>query len=72
MVNDMPGVDGRDVWYPRWSNDPRFITICGPGLGLRDSNVYVGRVTADWRSVEGWVQITSDDHHETAARCWVR
>ncbi len=71
-INQMPGINNRDVWYPRWSNDPRILTVSGPGLGSSDSNIYVGRFAADFKAVEEWVQVTANGHHESAARCWLR
>ena len=34
-INDAPGIDGRDVYFPRWASEPRFLTMTGPGVGGR-------------------------------------
>ncbi len=71
-INQMPGVDGRDMWFPRWSNRAEFMTISGPGIGSSEANVYLGKFNADFKKVEEWVQVTADDRHETAANCWIQ
>ncbi|NNE91000.1 MAG: hypothetical protein HKN23_05080, partial [Verrucomicrobiales bacterium] len=34
-VNTMPGVSGKKVYFPRWSNHPRYITVVGPERDAR-------------------------------------
>ena len=29
-INNAPGIDGYEVYHPRWANHPRFLTITGP------------------------------------------
>lgn len=71
-INQMPGINGREMWFSRWSNRPEFLTICGPGIGSSEANVYVGKFSPDFKKVEEWLQVTADDRHETAANCWIK
>ena len=73
-INDAPGVDGAEVFHPRWSNHPRFLTMTGPlkvaggGPGVE---VYVGRFDADFTTVEQWVQITRNEKADIFPDVWV-
>ncbi len=62
-ITDAPGIDGQRVYYPRWSNHSRFFGVSGPmphGAYQR-AEIYVGRFSKDYRSVEGWTRLTDDD-----------
>ena len=64
MVNltNAPGFESAEASHPRWTNHPRFLTITGPynqggpnqsRTGGKQTEVYVGRFSADFSKVEG-------------------
>ena len=59
-ANTMPGLSGkRDIWRPKLAvNDGRFLVIKSYQEDSAGGNIYFGRFSADFRQIEGWVQIT--------------
>lgn len=66
-----PGIDGYEVYHPRWSNHVRFMVMTGPYLGEggkpggnriraggRNVEIYIGRFGSDYRSMEAWHKLT--------------
>ncbi len=80
-INGAPGIDGFEVYHPRWSNHPRFLTMTGPYTvgggdnkiygGGRGVEVYVGRFSADHTSVEAWTQVTANDAADFFPDVWI-
>lgn len=81
-LNTGPGIDGSEVYHPRWSNDPRIITVTGPYGGSAKSgnpisksaptaDVYVGRFDDRLTKVEKWVRLTDDDLGDFYPDVWV-
>ncbi len=70
-VNKAPGIDGRDVYFPRWASQPRFLTMTGPGVGGAQANLYLGRFDEGFNAVEKWVQITHDDKGDFFGDAWI-
>jgi hypothetical protein len=79
-INSLPGnANVPRLGDPRWSNDPRFLTIGGftgpdgpraaPDLGSLE--VYVGRFTPDFAETEGWIRVTKNAEPDTAACAWL-
>ncbi len=65
-----PGVDGHDVYHPRWSNYRRLFVMTGPytitGKGANpiygggeQVDVHVGRFFEDLKAVEDWARVTA-------------
>ena len=78
-ISDAPGIGGREVYHPRWSNHPRFLTMTGPYTGesigqsdTRKVEAYLGRFDEDFRKVEQWLQITDDQRGDGFPDLWVR
>lgn len=78
-LSDAPGIGGREVYHPRWSNHPRFFTMTGPytgeSIGQSDTGkveVYLGRFDEDRRKVEKWLTVTGDQHGDSFPDLWVR
>jgi hypothetical protein len=68
------------VSHPRWTNHPRFLTITGPynqggpnqsRTGGRQTEVYVGRFSADFAKVEGWARVTSNAWGDSHPDVWI-
>jgi hypothetical protein len=71
-VNEAPGINGRDVYFPRWSNDTRYMTMTGPGIGSHDANLYLGRFNANFTAIEAWLRITADDKGDFFGDAWIK
>ncbi len=77
-VSHAPGVDGAEVYHPRWSNNPRFMVMTGPHfkvgakrLGGTESGVYVGRFNAELTRIEHWEQATFNERGDFYPDLWI-
>ena len=81
-ISQLPGFDGAEVYFPRWTNDPRFLTMAGPyNLGTEDDTkvrlggpqveIYLGRFSADFSHVDRWAQVTSNDRGDSYPDVWI-
>ena len=80
-INGAPGIGGYEIYHPRWSNHPRFLTMTGPyTVGGADNKirggghgveVHIGRFAEDHRSVEAWVQATTNEDADFYPDVWV-
>ena len=80
-INGAPGIDGFEVYHPRWSNHPRFLTMTGPyTVGGADNKIYggghaveiyVGRFSPDHTKVEAWIQVTANDAPDFFPDVWI-
>lgn len=81
-INTAPGMDGFEVYHPRWSNHRRFFSLTGPYRGGRsganlieaggpDVNVWIGKFAMDLKSVESWLQMTDDRFGNFYPDLWI-
>ncbi len=80
-ISGAPGIDGFEVWHPRWSNHPRVLVVTGPYTvgggtnrirgGGAQVEVHVGRFDATYRSVEEWIRVTHNNHADFMPDVWV-
>ena len=80
-INGAPGIDGLEVWHPRWSNHPRFLIMTGPYAvggddnkirgGGREVEVHIGRFSPDHTRVEAWVDVTANDAPDFYPDVWI-
>jgi hypothetical protein len=82
--NDAPGVKGREMYHPRWSNHPRFITLTGPytkeksvsgsviNKGGLTAEIYLGKLNSGADKMEGWLRLTDDDLGDSYPDVWVQ
>lgn len=80
-INDAPGMNGAEVYHPRWSNHPRFFVVTGPYTLGDDTNrvkggghgveVLVGRFAPQFDRVEAWIRVTSNRHADFLPDLWV-
>jgi hypothetical protein len=80
-INGAPGIDGHEVYHPRWSNDPRIMAMTGPykvGSGTnriagggKEVEIYIGRFNADLTAIESWWQATKNDRADFFPDVWV-
>jgi len=72
-LNRAPGVDGYEIYHPKWSNYSRILAICGPfrGQGGITAEIHLGRFNADLTAVEAWVRLTHNDKGDFMPDVWV-
>ncbi|MBU4212758.1 MAG: hypothetical protein KKD33_09270 [Verrucomicrobia bacterium] len=80
-INRAPGIGGFEVYHPRWSSHPRFMTMTGPyTVGGRDNRIrgggtgveiFIGRFSADFQRVEQWVQVTHNTNADFFPDVWI-
>ena len=81
-LDGAPGVDGGEVYHPRWSNHPRYFVMTGPYVEGGGSNriraggpgveIYVGRFTAAMDGVEAWERITDNEKADFYPDIWIQ
>lgn len=79
-INNPPNFDGAEVYHPRWTPHPRFLTMTGPynqggdnqaRTGGPQVEVYVGRFSADYSRVEAWARATTNAHGDSSPDVWI-
>jgi hypothetical protein len=79
-LNNAPGFEGAEVSHPRWTNHPRFLTLTGPynqgggnqsRTGGKQTEVYVGRFSADFSKVEAWARVTNNAWGDSHPDVWI-
>ncbi len=81
-IHDAPGIDGWEVYHPRWSSHPRFIVMTGPykkgsmggnniRAGGKGVEVYVGRFDPEYTRIEAWARITNDEEADFIPAAWI-
>ena len=80
-INGAPGIDGFEVYHPRWTNDSRYLVTTGPyTVGRRDNKIrgggnqveiWLGRFSRDLSNVEHWRQITHNDSPDFYPDAWI-
>jgi hypothetical protein len=80
-INNAPGINGYEVYHPRWSNHVYFLTMTGPYMegeggnkitgGGQKVEVYIGRFSSDLKKVEQWFQLTHNDRADFYPDVWL-
>ncbi len=80
-INSAPGIKGFEVYHPRWSNHVRYMTMTGPYVEGEGGNkitggggkveIYVGKFSADLKSVEKWFQVSHNDKADFYPDVWL-
>ena len=72
-ISSAPGIGGDKAYYPRWTNHSRFFTLAGPihGTNPMRSEIYLGRFSPDYRMIEAWSRLTSDDRPDIFPDIWI-
>lgn len=80
-INNGPGINGFEVYHPRWSNHPRYFVLTGPyekgeggnriGGGGEKVEIYIGRFDAKARNVESWLQISKNKFADFYPDLWI-
>ncbi len=80
-INQAPGIEGFEVYHPRWSNRARFMVMTGPyKCGSGDNRIrgggpeveiYFGRFDERFHSIEHWVRVTHNDRGSFFPDAWI-
>ncbi len=80
-LNAAPGMDGHEVFHPRWSNHVRYLTLTGPYAvkgalnfisgGGPKVEVLIGRLSPEFDKVEAWLQATSNTRGDFHPDLWI-
>ena len=80
-ISNAPGVDNFEVYHPRWSNDVRYMVMTGPYTagdkkiklwdGADGVEIYIGKFSKDFRSIESWLKLTSSRVGEFFPDIWI-
>lgn len=79
-INEAPGFRGAEVYHPRWSNHPRFLSISGPynqgganqvRSGGTQSEIHLGRFSQDFSRVEAWARVTHNGGGDSYPDVWI-
>ncbi len=80
-IHAAPGIDGYEVYHPRWTNHVRFMVMTGPykvggggnkiGGGGKAVEVYLGRFAADLGRIEAWARATHNDRGDFYPDAWI-
>ena len=81
VINTAPGNKGYEVYHPRWSNHSRYMELTGPykisdlenriRKGGTEVEIYLGRFTPDFSSIEKWVQVTHNQRGDFFPDAWL-
>ena len=77
-VNDGPGMDGHEMYHPRWANHPSFIAVTGPykgpsiGKSGKNAEVYIGKFSEKMDSIKSWVQVTKNKKGDHYPDLWIK
>ena len=80
-INNAPGIDGYEIYHPRWSNHPRMMAMTGPykagsgsnriAGGGREVEIYVGRFNAGVTTIESWWRVTNNGLGDFFPDVWI-
>lgn len=80
-INGAPGIEGYEVYHPRWSNHFNYFAMTGPykegegGNKIRGGGkkveLYFGKLANDLKTVSSWYQLTSNDLADFYPDLWI-
>jgi hypothetical protein len=81
-INSAPGINGFEIYHPRWSNHVRYIAITGPYVegegsnkimaGGRKVEIHVGKFDSDFKRIEQWVKVSDNNKGDFYPDVWVK
>jgi hypothetical protein len=69
-VNGMPDKGADKVYYPRWSNNARFLTVIAPERS-QESDLFIGRFDEEFTQIESWARVTHDSKADHFGDAWI-
>jgi hypothetical protein len=80
-INNAPGMDGFEVYHPRWSSHPLFMVLTGPYKiggennrirgGGKEVEIYLGKFAADYKKIEKWIWVTHNQYADFFPDAWM-
>jgi hypothetical protein len=79
-INRAPGFENPEVYHPRWTRHPRFMTMTGPydqgganqvRSGGTQAEVWLGRFSGDFGAIEAWARVTSNTGGDSYPDVWI-
>ena len=80
-IDRAPGVDGYEVYHPRWSNHARYMMMTGPykigggGNRIRGGGegveIHLGRFSDDLGRIESWCRVTNNEKGDFQPDVWI-
>jgi hypothetical protein len=80
-INGAPGIDGYEVYHPRWSNHPQIMAMTGPyktGSGAnriagggQEVEIYIGRFNINFTAIASWWQLTKNGRGDFFPDVWL-
>ena len=79
-INRAPGFDNPEVYHPRWTRHPRFLTMSGPynqgganqvRSGGTQAEVWLGRFSSDFTTIEAWAKMTNNKGGDSYPDVWI-
>ena len=79
-INRAPGFENPEVYHPRWTRHPRFMTMTGPynqgggnqvRSGGTQAEVWLGRFSSDFTAIESWARVTSNKGGDSYPDVWI-
>ncbi|MBA3685083.1 MAG: hypothetical protein H0W72_07550 [Planctomycetes bacterium] len=83
LTANAPGLASGEVMHPRWTNDVRYLVMSGPYVsfdwnGAKPAgelaagvDIYLGRISADCSTIEGWAKVTANQRGDYAPDAWI-
>ncbi len=81
-INSAPGIDGHEVYHPRWSNHAGLMVMTGPYTVGASANrirgggegveIFIGEFASDFRSIRRWARVTHNDNADFYPDLWVQ
>lgn len=69
-VANIPGQQGSKVYFPRWSNDVRFLTVSSPEKHPQ-AELFLGKFAGDLKLIDRWIQVTHNDRADIFGDAWI-
>jgi hypothetical protein len=79
-INRAPGFANPEVYHPRWTRHPRFMTMSGPydrgganqvRTGGTQAEIWLGRFNTDFTEIEQWSRVTSNGGGDSYPDVWM-
>ncbi|MGQ0734631.1 MAG: hypothetical protein ACT4QD_13370 [Acidobacteriota bacterium] len=79
-INRAPGFANPEVYHPRWTPHPRFMTLSGPydqgganqvRSGGNQSEIWIGRFSDDFTRIEAWARATHNARADSYPDVWI-
>lgn len=79
-INAAPGFNNPEVYHPRWSRHPRFMTMSGPydqgganqvRSGGTQAEIWIGRFNEDFTAIDAWARATNNTGGDSYPDVWI-